>query len=193
MTPLQEEKGLLRKQLRQKVCQIPEPARLQLSLDACALLQSQEIWRRAEAVLFYVPLPFELNVRPLMEETLRNGRLVGLPRFNPERDEYEAVQVGDPEADCAPGKFGILEPGFACPLLDPNRLDLVLVPGVGFDWFGHRLGRGRGYYDRLLAGARGGKCGVAFEEQVMEAIPVEPHDVSMDCIVTPARWHVVSA
>jgi 5-formyltetrahydrofolate cyclo-ligase len=65
---------------------------------------------------------------------------------------------------------------------------LVLVPGVAFDLRGRRLGRGKGFYDRLLADAGGLKCGVAFDEQIVTEIPVEPHDVSVDCILTPTRW-----
>jgi 5-formyltetrahydrofolate cyclo-ligase len=68
-----------------------------------------------------------------------------------------------------------------------NRLDLVLVPGVGFDLQGRRLGRGRGFYDRLLADVDGIKCGVAFEEQVVSEIPVGPRDVRLNFILTPTR------
>jgi 5-formyltetrahydrofolate cyclo-ligase len=67
-------------------------------------------------------------------------------------------------------------------------LDLVLAPGVAFDLQGHRLGRGKGFYDRLLADVRGVKCGVAFDEQIVDAVPVGPLDVGVDCLVTPTRW-----
>jgi 5-formyltetrahydrofolate cyclo-ligase len=65
---------------------------------------------------------------------------------------------------------------------------LILVPGVAFDLHGGRLGRGKGYYDRLLKELRGTTCGVAFDQQVVEAIPVEPHDVRLDHVLTPTRW-----
>jgi 5-formyltetrahydrofolate cyclo-ligase len=69
----------------------------------------------------------------------------------------------------------------------PNRLDFAIVPGVAFTLEGRRVGRGKGHYDRLLSSVGGVKCGVAFDEQIVEAIPVEPHDVRMDWIVTPTR------
>ena len=69
-----------------------------------------------------------------------------------------------------------------------NSLDLVLVPGVAFDLHGRRLGRGKGYYDQLLAGVCGTTCGVAFDEQIVREVPLEPHDVLMNCILTPTRW-----
>jgi 5-formyltetrahydrofolate cyclo-ligase len=69
-----------------------------------------------------------------------------------------------------------------------NRLDLVLVPGVAFDARGGRLGRGKGFYDRLLSAVNGTKCGVAFDEQIVDAVPVGPLDVLVNCILTPTRW-----
>jgi 5-formyltetrahydrofolate cyclo-ligase len=69
-----------------------------------------------------------------------------------------------------------------------NRLDFALVPGLGFTTDGRRLGRGKGYYDRVLAQVRGFKCGVAFDQQIVDEIPAEPHDAQLDCILTPTRW-----
>ena len=93
-------------------------------------------------------------------------------------------------ADLSPGRFNVLEPKAGCPSVPLNQLDLVFVPGVAFDFNGRRLGRGKGFYDRLLAEVRGYKCGVAFEVQVIAAVPEEPHDVRVDSILTPARWQL---
>jgi 5-formyltetrahydrofolate cyclo-ligase len=65
---------------------------------------------------------------------------------------------------------------------------LALVPGVVFDQEGRRLGRGKGFYDRLLPSVGGPLCGVAFDWQVLPAIPVEPHDHVLNYILTPSRW-----
>jgi 5-formyltetrahydrofolate cyclo-ligase len=64
----------------------------------------------------------------------------------------------------------------------------VLTPGIAFDALGRRLGRGRGFYDRLLAQTTGTRCGVAFDQQVVDVVPVETHDVVLNCILTPTRW-----
>ena len=98
----------------------------------------------------------------------------------------------DLDADLATGKFGIREPRSHCGEILLNHLDLALVPGVGFDLKGRRLGRGRGFYDRLLAQISGTKCGVGFDEQIVEAIPTEPHDVHLNYILTPTRWSKVA-
>jgi 5-formyltetrahydrofolate cyclo-ligase len=192
MTHVQEEKQALRRLIRDRLAAIPEGLRRERSRQSCEILRQQPVWRRARAVLFYAPLPSELDLSFLMEEALREKRLVALPRFHAGNGEYEAVLVTR-AGECAPGRFGIVEPGEGCPVLPGNRLDLALVPGVAFDPLGHRLGRGRGYYDRLLAMAGGVKCGVAFDEQVADHVPVEPHDVTLDCLLTPTRWQEVSA
>ncbi len=86
------------------------------------------------------------------------------------------------------GRFGIREPVDRCTHLGLNRLDLILVPGVAFDLNGRRVGRGKGYYDRLLRLASGRKCGVGFDEQLVSEVPVEAHDILLNCILTPTRW-----
>jgi len=85
------------------------------------------------------------------------------------------------------GPFNIREPKPDCAKVPFVDFDLVLVPGTAFDLRGNRLGRGMGFYDRLLAKIRGVKCGLGFDEQIAVEIPVEPHDVRMDFILTPTR------
>jgi len=181
-------KNDLRKRLRKRLRGMPETWRADCSAKVCALLARQQVWREAKAVLFYAALPDEIDLTALMEAALAEGRTVALPRFSAETGAYAACQIEDFSRDCAPGKFGVQEPAARCPIIALNRLDLALVPGVGFDAAGHRLGRGRGYYDRLLAGVTGTRCGVAFDEQMTPEIPAEPHDITLNCIITPTRW-----
>jgi len=76
----------------------------------------------------------------------------------------------------------------ALTVLPLNRLDLTLVPGVAFDLHGRRLGRGKGIYDQILAAVGGLTCGITFDEQVVSEVPVEPHDIQVNRILTPTRW-----
>ena len=66
----------------------------------------------------------------------------------------------------------------------------MLIPGLAFALNGARLGRGKGYFDRLLAQVAGTRCGVAFDWQVLSEIPTEAHDILVDCLVTPSQWRV---
>ena len=68
-----------------------------------------------------------------------------------------------------------------------DEVDLIIVPGVGFDSCGNRIGHGKGYYDKLLKNSKASTIGLAFEFQVIEKIPSEKHDVSIDMIVTEKR------
>jgi 5-formyltetrahydrofolate cyclo-ligase len=115
-------------------------------------------------------------------------KIVVLPQFNAKAKCYVGCQITHLENDLSPGQFGIREPKSHCSEVLLKHLDLALVPGVGFDLMGRRLGRGKGFYDRLLAGISGIKCGVAFDEQIVDEIPTESHDVHLNCILTPTRW-----
>jgi 5-formyltetrahydrofolate cyclo-ligase len=185
---IQNAKEALRRQVREKVATLGERERANASIQACALLKGQEHWIRAQSIMFYAPLANELDVWPLLTEALSMGKAVALPRFFREQGVYGACQIRELSLDIRPGEFAIREPASHCAALEPSALDLVLVPGVAFDRHGRRLGRGKGFYDRLLVLIKGATCGVSFDEQVVDEIPVEPHDVRLNCILTPTRW-----
>lgn len=186
------DKAEWRRRFRAFLEEVSSAKREEASASARDLLRKQATWQRAQAILFYAPTKVELDLAPLLEEALRAGKVAALPRFVAETGTYQAVVISDYQVDCAPGKFGILEPGRHCRAMPLKRLDLALAPGLGFDVSGRRLGRGQGYYDRLLAEITGAKCGVAFDEQIVGQLPAQGHDVSMNFILTPTRWLEVS-
>jgi 5-formyltetrahydrofolate cyclo-ligase len=186
------EKAEWRRCLRAVVQGLSQAERDEASARARDLLRRQKEWQRAQAILFYAPKAGELDLAPLLEEALQAGKAVALPRFASESGTYQAFEISDYKGDCAPGKFGIREPGAHCRPMSLKRLDLALAPGLGFDVSGCRLGRGQGFYDRLLAGIAGAKCGVAFDQQVVGRLPAQRHDASMNFILTPTRWLEVS-
>ncbi len=185
-------KAKLRRELRLILKNQPEAARSEASAKAGARLRRQAIWNEARSVLFYSSNAGELDLTPLIELALELGKIVLLPRFAAKTGTYEAVRISHPTGDCAPGKFGISEPRPHCAPYPLKSLDLALAPGLGFDLAGRRLGRGRGFYDRLLAQIAGAKCGVAFDQQIVGEIPAEGHDILMNYILTPTRWLKIS-
>jgi 5-formyltetrahydrofolate cyclo-ligase len=186
-----DSKRLLRDHLKAVVETLSAATRESSAAKACALLVQQPAWTNAGSILFYAPLPSEINIWPLVSKALAGGKIVLLPRFNVRERDYEACQINNLKRDLTPGKFGIWEPAPGCAWFPLNRLDLTLVPGIAFNAIGGRLGRGRGFYDRLLVQVSGIKCGVAFDEQVVPEIPTEPHDIRLNCILTPTRWLTV--
>ncbi len=100
-------KSGLRERLRVRLRDVPAAQRALDSAQARALLARQRVWQEAKAVLFYAPLPDEIDLLPLLERALAEGRTVALPRFFAESGAYGACQVENFARDCAPGKFGV--------------------------------------------------------------------------------------
>ena len=187
-TTIREAKRALRRQVHEQLGRMEPGERAAASAQARSRLAAQTRWQAAQWILFFAPLPEELDVWPLLTEAFAAGKKVALPRFVAERGSYEGRQVLDLEADLQTGHFGIREPHSHCPGLASTRLDLILVPGLAFDLRGRRLGRGKGYYDQLLKGLQGTTCGVAFDQQIVDEVPAEAHDVRLNCLLTPTRW-----
>jgi 5-formyltetrahydrofolate cyclo-ligase len=185
-------KAVLRDQISAALAKMPAAERTAGSEQIRARLEKHQLWRRANSVLFYAPFAAEPDVWRLLSDALAAGKSAFLPRFDSQKENYVVCEVRDPAADIETGQFGIREPRAGCPKISLNRLDLILVPGIAFDLEGRRLGRGKGYYDRLLAELEGEKCGVAFDQQIVNRVPVEPHDMRLNCIVTPTRWQAVT-
>jgi 5-formyltetrahydrofolate cyclo-ligase len=181
-------KAALRTEVRAHLKDLAAAERAAASRRAQELLTEQAVWKKAQTILLYAPAGEELDVWPLLKEVATAGKRAFLPRFDPGSGIYVAGEVGEAREHLRTGYFGVLEPTADRPQIPLNRLDLVLAPGVAFDLHGRRLGRGKGYYDRLLAAVRGKTCGVAFDVQIVAEIPVEPHDMLVNCLLTPTRW-----
>jgi 5-formyltetrahydrofolate cyclo-ligase len=184
-TDLNGPKAALREQIRNALQKMSPALRMAESIELCSRLEPQ--LQSARRILFFAPLPDEPDVWPVLEKLLQTKKICALPAFDPAAQIYSARRVQNLTTDLAAGQFGIREPSACCPEIPFGDLDLVLVPGVAFDLSGHRLGRGKGFYDRLLANVRGVKCGVAFDQQIAKIIPAETHDVRMNFILTPTR------
>jgi 5-formyltetrahydrofolate cyclo-ligase len=159
--------------------------------------KSAAIWERlsvlgefasATMLLVYVSTGNEVDTHGLIRQLLAMGRHVCVPRFEPATQRYVASELRDFDADLATGKFGILEPRpeAICPAA-PDQVGAAVVPGLAFDETGHRLGRGMGYFDRLLQEARGTRIAMAFDFQLLGEVPAEAHDARMDFVVTETR------
>jgi 5-formyltetrahydrofolate cyclo-ligase len=178
-------KSALRQEIRARLGKISLAVRMAESLELCGRLEPQ--LQSAHTILFFAPLPDELDVWPLLQKLLPDKKICALPAFDEAVQFYSARRVKDLETDIFTGRFGVSEPLLECQQIPLDHFDLVLVPGVAFDLHGNRLGRGRGFYDRILAAASGIKCGVAYDFQLLENIPTETHDAKVNFIFTPTR------
>jgi len=138
----------------------------------------------ASAVLAYGAMPDEVDAAPLVAALRARGVRIALPRVDGER---LTLHWHEADAPLRAGAFGLMEPVPEAPPAAPGEIDLVIVPGVAFDAACNRLGMGAGYYDRLLAEMpRAVTIGVAFDEQVVDEVPCEPHDLPLDAVITPS-------
>lgn len=140
-------------------------------------------WQEAGTLLLYYPLADEVDVRPLIRKAFEEGKRVLLPVCVGDELELHLYQG---EASLAVGAFGIMEP--TGPLFAPENygeIDLAIIPGMAFDRSGHRLGRGKGYYDRLLPKIKEARLtGVCFPFQLLDEVPAEAHDVRVQEVVS---------
>lgn len=153
-------KAALREEMRHRVRELTAEDRQSLSDEICERVLLMEPWQGAQRILLFSPLPSEPIITPL-------------------KLDCEARKVSCATVPPSP------KPDFQL----PESIDLVLVPALAFSQDRHRLGRGGGFFDRLLAGpaANAFKLGICFSFQLLDSIPSEPHDIVMDAVVTDDR------
>jgi len=177
----------IRSRLLQLRRELPQAEWLSRSLQAQQRLASLQEFAAAGTVAFYSPVRNEVDTDLLLRSCRTGGKRTVFPRVAGAALEF--VEVHD-AAGLSCGSFGVLEPcgRQTVPLAE---VDLLLVPGVGFDLQGHRLGYGKGYYDRALEDAREGmlRVGLAFDFQVVPALPAEAHDVRLQLLVTDSAMY----
>ena len=178
----------LRAEVRRRLASLDSAQIQTASAQAVRQLLSDPRWHDAQAILAYSPIGHELNLWPAFDTARALGKKIALPRFDAHSGTYCAAVIPDDKGALAQAAFGILEPPPSAPCIPLNRLDFAVVPGLAFDPWGRRLGRGKGFYDRLLVQVNGIKCGVALDQQIVEELPAEPHDIVMNLILTPTRW-----
>lgn len=173
-------KAELRKWVREQKKAARREELTRQSAMVCEKVMSLTPWREARTVLLYHPLPDEVDTLRLIDAALRESKVVLLPVVTGDEMELRCY-----EGDLQEGPFHILEPSLSSPpFYRYEEIDVAIVPGMGFDGQGHRLGRGKGYYDKFLS--RCGtlyKVGVCFSFQMFERIPHESHDILMDEVV----------
>ncbi len=138
----------------------------------------------AKIVAAYHPIGSEVSTLKILSSVLQLNKRLALPRVE-DKTTIVFAEVKDLENDLEVGSYDITEPKNHC--LRMNKMDLVLVPGIAWDEHGHRLGYGKGYYDRYLANLKTASIGLAYNFQVLEEIPHGNDDLRVNLIVTEKR------
>ena len=174
------DKTEVRRMMREKRRAVSPEERLRRSGLIMRQLETLPEFAGAEVVLLYWSMADEVQTHALVEDWHRR-KTVLLPCV--QGDDLVLRRYTGPDCMVAGEQFGIGEPS-GPEWTDLDAVQLVMVPGVAFDAQGNRMGRGRGFYDRLLKTMRRAvKVGVAYNFQMLSEVPVEPHDVRMDKII----------
>jgi 5-formyltetrahydrofolate cyclo-ligase len=154
------------------------------SAAICALAAASPTYAAARAIHCYLPMRSEVDTRPLIAHALAHGKRVAVPIVVPKAAELAHAWLESLAADAlTPGVFGTSNPRDRQPAA-PGDWDLVIVPLLAFDRRGHRLGYGKGYYDRLLDASHATSIGVGFAAQEIDALPAQTYDIALDYVIT---------
>ncbi len=179
-------KSWLRREIRTTLTGLSQDARRTAAMTARTRIGDLAERSQAHIVLAYLSDGLEVDLDPTIESLLDRGGTVAVPVVMAERGRMAPARITtlDPTAMIR-DRYDLRSPREPLDLIALDRLDLVIVPGVAFTTEGHRLGRGGGYYDRLLRDLPGGvrRVGVCHACQVVPSLPTESHDVTIDDLI----------
>lgn len=188
MNQPQEQKKTLRARLRQQLRAMDAEAIRDRSAEATARLVATEAFQNARTIMLFLSLPQEIDTRTLAVRAWQGRKTVTAPLVSFAQRHMIPVELRSLSDPMVTDERGLRNPANAYPV-PIEDVDLVIVPGLGFDITGQRLGRGAGFYDRFLGqpSFTGVTAGLGFDEQVIDAVPTQKHDVALDMIVTDRR------
>jgi 5-formyltetrahydrofolate cyclo-ligase len=184
---VENERKKLRAALLSRRRALHDETRRRLSARIVRCACAAEEFQRARSVMVYVAVKGEVETRGLIEECFKRGKRVAVPWCDPRSEKIKAAEINERENELVEQAYGIpAPPEDRLHLIAPTEIDLIVVPGVGFDWTGVRLGWGMGYYDDFLAAEspRSVKLALSYEVQLVPRITPRSHDVLMDKIIT---------
>lgn len=179
------EKNEIRRKINNMRRMLNDMERMSAAEEVFSRLEQTAAFLMADRILMYHSLPDELHTHSFLGKWGKRKRFF-LPRVNGVNLEILPYD----ESRLELGSFHIEEPT-GDRTVDPSEIELVVVPAVAYDRKGNRLGRGKGFYDRLLKSTKATKIGVGYEFQLVDDLPVEPHDVAMDIVITQKSTIIV--
>ncbi len=181
-------KSSIRKDIQDNRDSLDKSSRQEKSFLIAGRLMGLDKYRESSNLLAYYPFRSEIDTRMIIKDALGCGKEVALPRVGAKG--LDLYYIKDLSKDLEPGSYDIMEPiPSRCRPAEPHKMDMVIVPGVGFDRKHNRLGYGGGFYDRLLAGIPRSvpRIALAFDLQVLDEIPVSGHDLKIDILITESQ------
>lgn len=180
-------KKLLRKEMRARRQSLTEIERATFSDAITEKFLAQEIYLRAEILMAYVSMPEEVQLQKILTAALNCGKILAVP-YVVGAGEMVAVELPNLDA-LEVGAYGISTVrADLLKFIDAKKINCIIVPGAAFDVHKNRLGLGGGFYDKfLLQALNAKKIALAYDFQIVDALPAEPHDFPVDMIITERR------
>lgn len=182
---------LLKKEIRKKILEIKNALSTEIIQEKSRRifeeLKKKDFYSNANNVMLYISFGSEVMTRPIIDDLLSRGKRVFIPVTVPATKALIVSELKDYEEDLQVGHFGVMEPKEeALRPVEPNILDLVIVPGVAFDQRGYRIGYGGGYYDRFLPRLpeKTTTVSLAFDMQLIDEVPISQYDIPVQYILT---------
>lgn len=156
-------------------------------------LINYELYINAKSIFIYLSFGTEIDTNKIINKALEDKKEVYIPKIYKEDKSMKAIKLNSFK-DLKKNSMGILEPIDDSNFIEKEKIDLIIVPGVVFDFKGNRIGYGGGYYDRYLEPIKDvrNKVVLAYDLQIIDSIESEPHDITFDYIITNTKFKKVN-
>jgi len=181
----------LRTEISRKRRYLSKKEKSKLDKEIIKNLQKLKVWKNAKKILVYVPHKEEINSYELIKNSLKNKKII-VPKTHLRFHSLSLHQIKSFN-DLHKGRYGLLEPIPYTKMIDPKEVDLALVPGIVFDKKGHRIGYGKGYFDRLNKFLKCPKIGLAYSFQIIENIIADKHDEKIDILISEKNIFIIKS
>ena len=178
-------KSAIRRQLREMLAKMSDADRHTKSLTISSLISASPEFDAARVIMLYLSAPLEVDTAPIALRAWQAGKTVVVPKVSWDQRRMLPVEITSLTTGMTTTGPGVREPIAGRPM-PVEFIDFVVVPGLGFTNCGYRIGRGMGFYDRFLAQSEfvGVSCGLAFDEQIVEQLPLLDHDIPLSMLAT---------
>lgn len=184
---IQDEKQQLRRRQKAAFGALDRCLRRQADEKICKKLLSLPSYQKAKTVFCFVPMQDEVDVTPFLQAVLQSGRRLAVPLCL-EQGQMEAREITG-LSQLQAGAYGILEPPRQAAVVLPQEIDFAVIPGLGFDADGGRLGRGGGYYDRYLDKISGSTVGVTYQQLLLPCAAFSAWDRRVQGVCTEQKLY----
>jgi 5-formyltetrahydrofolate cyclo-ligase len=181
MQTIKEEKVAVRALVNKLKANFSDDEKLFQSENVFVQLEQLEAFKTAKTIFAYWSLPDEVKTHNFIKKWHGKKKII-LPLVN--GDSLELREYSGEESLEKGASFGILEPHKGV-IADISRIDIAIIPGIAFDKNGNRLGRGKGYYDKLLVNSNFLKIGLCYSFQMLSKVPADVFDIKMDMVISP--------